>query len=85
MTVTGALLAVAFHAPQRLAPFLSCRGLFALALYGRLFIRGPALHLLKHSVLEHLLLQGLERGLDLIVEDLDLQRGLRRVRRVIGP
>src|SRR5215470_2734409 len=84
MTVTGVLLVVAFYAPQRLAPFLSCRGLFALALDGRLFIRGPALHLLKHAVLEHLLLQRLERGLDLIVENHDFQRGLRRVQRVIG-
>ena len=53
-------------------------GLLALALHGRLFVVGPPLHFLERSVLQHLPLEGLQRGLDLIVEDLDPQRHIVR-------
>jgi hypothetical protein len=48
-------------------------GLLALALHGRLFVVGPPLHFLEHSALQHLPLEGFQRRLDLVIEDLDPQ------------
>jgi hypothetical protein len=48
-------------------------GPLALALHGRLLVVGPPLHFLEHSALQHLPLEGLQRRLDLIIEDLDPQ------------
>jgi hypothetical protein len=48
-------------------------GPLALALHGRLLVVSPPLHFLEHSALQHLPLEGLQRRLDLIVEDLDPQ------------
>src|SRR5215510_13693594 len=68
----GRLLVVAAGPPRRPPALLAGQRLLALALHrGLLVVRAP-LHLLKDAVLQHLLLQGLERGLDLIVEHLDL-------------
>jgi hypothetical protein len=55
-------------------PSLSLRfGPLALALHGRLLVVGPPLHFLEHSALQHLPLEGLQRRLDLVVDDLDPQ------------
>jgi hypothetical protein len=55
-------------------PSLSLRfGPLALALHGRLLVVGPPLHFLEHSALQHLPLEGLQRRLDLIIENLDPQ------------
>jgi hypothetical protein len=48
-------------------------GPLALALHGRLLVVGPPLHFLEHSALQHLPLEGLQRRLDLVIEDLDPQ------------
>src|SRR5262247_1070033 len=79
MTVTSALLTVAFHSSHRLEPLLSGRFLFPLSLNGRLLVSNTTLHLLKQAGLEHLLLERFEGGLDLVVEDRDpqFQRPLR--------
>src|SRR5262245_34159581 len=57
---------------ERPPPLLPRLRLFALALDRRLLVVGPPFHLLKEPVLEHLLLQRFQRGLDLVVDDLDL-------------
>ena len=48
-------------------------GPLALALHGRLLVVGPPLHFLEHSALQHLPLEGLQRRLDLVIDDLDPQ------------
>ena len=60
--------------PSGLPSLLSGFGLLALALHGRLLVVRPPLHFLEHTALQHLPLEGLQGGLDLIVEDLDPQR-----------
>src|SRR6185295_19458283 len=54
-----------------LPPLLPGFGLLPLALDGGFLVIRPLLHLLEEAVLEHPLLQGLERGLDLVVVNLD--------------
>src|SRR5438132_9904196 len=53
----------AFH---RLAPPLARLRLLALALDRRLLVEGPSLHFLEDAFLEHVLLERLERRLDLV-------------------
>src|SRR5437867_1785196 len=66
------LVGVALEPLEGLAALLPRLGRLALALDRRLLVVGPPLHLLEDAVLQHLLLELLQRGLDLIVEDLDL-------------
>src|SRR5258705_3140624 len=54
-----------------LPPLLPGFGLLPLALHRGLLVIRSLLHLLEEAVLEHPLLQGLERGLDLVVVNLD--------------
>src|SRR6185436_5585509 len=50
----------------------------ALALDRGLLVEGAALHLLEGAVLQHLLLQRLECGLDLVADDVDAAGDARR-------
>src|SRR5262245_21073032 len=56
---------------KRPPPLAAGHGLLALALDRRLLVVSAPLHLLEQSVLLHLLLERLERGVDLIVDHLD--------------
>src|SRR5882724_10248936 len=57
---------------HRLAKFLSGPGLLLLSLDGGFLVVFPSPHLLEQAILEHQLLQRLERWLDLIVAHVDL-------------
>src|SRR5882762_6293824 len=57
---------------HRLAKFLSGTGLLLLSLDGGFLVVFPPLHLLEQAILEHQLLQRLERWLNLIVAHVDL-------------
>src|SRR5262245_32006089 len=59
---------------ERLEPLLPRRRLLPLALDRRLLVVLAALHVLEQALLHHLLLEGLESGLDLVVYHVDLQR-----------
>src|SRR5262249_15188479 len=72
--VVGLVLELALHG---LAPLLTCLSRFALSLDRRLLVVNPALHLLKQPVLEHLLLELLQGGLDLVVEHFDFHGSLK--------
>src|SRR5262249_3581524 len=60
---------------ESLPPLLAGLSRLALPLDRRLLVVRAPLHLLKETVLEHLLLQLLQGGLDLVVEDYDLHSG----------
>src|SRR5439155_274788 len=60
---------------QGLPPLLSSLSRLALSLDRRFLVVLAPLHLLKQAVLQHLLLELLQRGFDLVVEDLDLHLG----------
>src|SRR5262249_17763904 len=66
------VLARALEGLQSLLTGLSC---LALPLHRRLLVVLALLHLLVEAVLEHLLLQLLRGGLDLIIDDNDLHSG----------
>src|SRR5262245_65548028 len=59
------------RAAHGLAALLARQRLLALALHRGLLVEGAALHLLERAVLQHLLLQSLQGGLDLIADDVD--------------
>src|SRR5919109_1307969 len=61
-------------APQRFSLSLPRLSLLALALHGWLLIESAALHLLENAFLHHMLLEGLERQIELIAGDFDSGR-----------
>src|SRR5690242_16937468 len=63
---------VLLRALHRLAALLPRLSRLPFSFDGWLLVVSSALHLLKEAVLQHLLLELLEGGLDLVVEDLDL-------------
>src|SRR4030095_16642758 len=63
---------VLLHPLEGLAALLPGLGRLALPFHRRLLVVRAPLHLLKEAFLEHLLLEGLQGALDLVVEDLDL-------------
>ena len=63
------------HALERSPPLFASLRSLALSLDRRLLVVLAPLHLLKEAVLEHLLLELLQSGVDLIVEDNDLHSG----------
>ena len=60
---------------ESLPPLLAGLSCLALPLDRRLLVVRAPLHLLKEAVLEHLLLELLQGGLDLVVEDDDFHSG----------
>src|SRR5947209_20109349 len=62
------------------APLLPRLRLLPLPLDRRLLVVGAPFHLLKEAVLLHLLLERLQRGLDLVVDDLDPHSAAPQVR-----
>src|SRR5439155_22004452 len=70
--VVGLLLAA-----HRLAALAAGLGLLALALDRGLLVVRAALHLLEEALFLHPLLEGFERGLDLVLDDLDPHEDLR--------
>src|SRR5262249_38968747 len=75
---TAALVGLVLELPLHgLAPLLTRLRRLALSLDRRLLVVNPPLHLLKEAVLQHQLLELLQGGLDLIVEDVDLHGSLR--------
>src|SRR4249920_1255924 len=73
------LLVVAAGPSRRAAALLARQGLLAFAFHGGLLVVRAPLHLLEDAVLEHLLLERLQGGLDLVVEHLDLHRWITRL------
>src|SRR2546422_1487589 len=57
--------------PLGLSTLLAGLGLLPLPLHRRLLVEGASLHLLEDAVLEHRLLEGFQRQLDLVVDDFD--------------
>lgn len=71
-SLVGLVLERALEGLPSLLASLSC---LALSLHRRLLIVLAPLHFLKEAFLEHLLLELLQGGLDLVVEDDDLHSG----------
>src|SRR5262245_22457142 len=59
------------RAAHGLAALLARERLLALALHRGLLVEGAALHFLEGAVLQHLLLECLQRRLDLVADDVD--------------
>src|SRR3990167_3970471 len=76
----GSVAFQAASALQRPPSFLPRLRLLALPLDRRLLVVLAPLHLLKEAVLQHVFLERLERGLDLVVEDLDPHSTVPQVR-----
>src|SRR3989449_6212406 len=65
---------------ERPPPLLPCLRLLALSLDRRLLVVGAALPFLEEAIFLHLLLERLQRGLDLVVDDLDPHSAAPKVR-----
>jgi hypothetical protein len=73
-TTTVALSVVASRSPQCCSPLALGLSPLALPFHRGLLVIDSSLHLLEDARLQHLLLESLESGLDLIAEDLDAYR-----------
>src|SRR2546428_363343 len=65
---------------ERPPPLLPCLRLLTLSLDRRLLVVGAPLHLLEEAIFLHLFLERLQRGLDLVVDDLDPHSAAPKVR-----
>jgi len=73
------------RACQGAAALLARRRRLALPLDRRLLVMGATLHLLKRALFQHELLQLFERGVHLVVDDIDARHQLNAIERCDGP